>query len=46
MEKLICKLGYRLPELLARAAAGDPTAIATLVAAGGIAVISLFKEKR
>lgn len=37
MEVLIAKLGSRLPIILTRAAAGDPVAIAELIALGGAA---------
>ena len=37
MLKLAAKLGPRIPELLARAALGDPTAIATLAILGIVA---------
>lgn len=39
MSTFLLKLGYRLPALLARAAAGDPTAVAVLAAAGVLSVI-------
>jgi hypothetical protein len=45
MEALV-KLGARLPVVLARAAAGDPIAIAELVAAGGAAVLLAIKERK
>ena len=38
MIKLAAKLGPRIPELLARAAIGDPTAIAALAVLGIAAV--------
>lgn len=38
MMKLAAKLAPRIPELLARAALGDPAAIALLAAAGVAAV--------
>ena len=44
MSTLLLKLGYRLPELLARAAAGDPSAVAILAAAGALSVIELVKN--
>ena len=44
MMKLAAKLGPRLPELLARAAIGDPTAIAALAAAGVVAVGALLEN--
>ena len=46
MEALVLKLGTRLPVILARAAAGDPIAIAELVAAGGAAVLLAIKEHK
>lgn len=46
MMKLATKLGARLPELLARAALGDPTAIAILGAAGVVAIGALIENKR
>ena len=44
MEILVMKLGARLPLILARAAAGDPIAIAELVAVGGAAALLALKE--
>lgn len=46
MEALVVKLGVRLPVILARAAAGDPFAIAELVAAGGAAALLAIKERK
>lgn len=46
MEALVVKFGARLPLLLARAFAGDPIAIAQLVAAGGAAVVLSLKNKK
>lgn len=46
MEVLVMKLGARLPIILARAAVGDPIAIAELVAAGGAAALMLLKENK
>ena len=45
MLKLAEKLGPRLPDLLARAAMGDPTAIAAVAATGAIAVGALLEHK-
>ena len=45
MAKLIARFGPRLPGLLARAAVGDPVAIATLVGVGGLAVYALIGKK-
>ena len=42
--KLVSKYGYRLPELLARAVAGDPSAVAILAAAGALSVAELVKH--
>lgn len=46
MEALIIKLGPRLPALLARAAVGDPIAIAQLVAIGGAAALTAIKKNK
>lgn len=46
MEALVVKLGARLPVILARAAAGDPIAIAELVAAGGAAALLAIKGRK
>lgn len=46
MMKLAAKLGPRLPELLARAALGDPTAIAILGAAGAVAIGAAIKSNQ
>ena len=46
MMKLAAKLGPRLPELLARAALGDPTAIAILGAAGVVAIGAAIKDSK
>lgn len=46
MMKLAAKLGPRLPELLARAALGDPTAIAILGAAGAVAIGATIKSNQ
>ncbi|MDE7261622.1 MAG: hypothetical protein K2N78_06110 [Oscillospiraceae bacterium] len=43
LEVLAVKLGPRLPGLLARAAAGDPIAIAILGVSGAAAVAALVK---
>ncbi len=45
MAKLVAKFGARLPELLTRAIAGDPTAIGTLIAFGGVAVVAWLSDK-
>ena len=42
----LMKLAARLPGLLARALAGDPTALATIAAAGLMAAFLALKEKR
>lgn len=44
MDVLVAKLGPRLPAILARAAAGDPIAIAELVAVGGAAVLAIISD--
>ncbi|MDO4326211.1 MAG: hypothetical protein Q4E24_09295 [bacterium] len=46
MEALVLKFGARLPLLLTRALAGDPVAIAQLVAAGGAAVVLSLKNNK
>lgn len=46
MTSIIMKLGPRLPELLARAAAGDPAAIAILSVAGIAAISSALKKNK
>lgn len=43
MMKLAAKVGPRLPELLARAAMGDPVAIAILGVSGAAAAAALLK---
>lgn len=45
MEALIVKFGVRLPLIIARALAGDPTAIAQILAVGGIAALSEIGKK-
>lgn len=40
----IMKIAHRIPELLARAAAGDPVAIALLAAMGISAIHSALKD--
>lgn len=45
MEKLILKFAHRIPELMARALAGDVTAIAILAAMGIAAVATELKNK-
>lgn len=45
LAKLAAKYAYRIPELLARAAAGDPTAIAILSVLGVAAVATYVKGK-
>jgi len=45
MEKLILKYGYRIPELVTRALAGDGYAIAILAFMGIGAVSQYFKNK-
>ena len=45
MMNVLVKLGPRIPELLARAAAGDPTAIVILGIAGVAAVSESLKNK-
>lgn len=42
--KLVSKYGYRLPELLTRAVAGDPSAVTILTAAGVFSVAELVKH--
>lgn len=44
--KLLSKIGHRIPELLGRAAMGDPVAIATLAALGIITVGAGIENKR
>lgn len=44
--KLILKLGHRIPELLARAAAGDVWAIGILATMGIAAVYHTVKEAK
>ena len=44
MEKIILKLGPKAPVIIARALAGDPFAIATLVGVGGVAALTLIKN--
>lgn len=41
--KLVSRYGYRLPELLARAVAGDPSAWAIFAAAGFLSVAEVAK---
>ena len=45
MMNVLVKLGSRIPELLARAAAGDPTAIVLLGVAGVAAVGAALDDK-
>ena len=45
LQKLACKYGYKIPELLARAAAGDVVAITILSALGITAVAALIVKK-
>ena len=45
MIKLVVKLGPRIPELLTRAALGDPTAIAMLAALGAAGIGTAIKER-
>ena len=44
MEAIILKLGPRAPELIARALAGDPAAIAMLSVLGIAGISELFKK--
>lgn len=44
MNKFLMRLSYMLPDLLARAAAGDATAIATLALAGIVVAVSAVKK--
>lgn len=41
----LTKFSYKFPGLLARAFAGDPTALATIAAAGLLAAFLALKEK-
>lgn len=45
MEKLVLKYGYRIPELITRALAGDGYAIAILALMGIGAASQYFKDK-
>lgn len=42
--KLASKYGHRLPELITRAMAGDPTAIFTITVLGGITLVAALKK--
>lgn len=44
--KLICKMGHRVPELMARAAAGDVGALVILVAMGISAIGAAVKSAK
>lgn len=46
MYMFLCKAARYVPALLARAAAGDPTAIATLAALGIAAAVVTVKESK
>ncbi len=46
MEALIAKFGARLPIIITRALAGDPIAIAEIVAVVGVAGYQVIKKKR
>ncbi len=45
MNAALIKLASRLPMLIPRALAGDPTAIATIAGAGLLAAFMALKEK-
>lgn len=44
MERLLMKYAYRIPQLITRALAGDPSAIATLAAMGIAAAAVTVKD--
>ena len=46
MEILISKYGYRIPELITRALAGDVFAITILAAMGITAAAAVFKDRK
>lgn len=45
LQKLACKYGYKIPELLTRAVAGDVVAITILSALGITAVVAVIVKK-
>lgn len=46
MNAMLLKLAPRIPELIARALAGDPTAAATLAAMGIAAGVEVMRQNR